>query len=233
MRLVGTHPAGHALAAGLVPEEAQDVRAGREQVGAFGDDRKRARAEHRACLGKRLEVERYVEGVRAEEVRRRAARLEGQELRAVANAAGELDQLAGGGAHRNAVHVGPLDVAGHREELHAGGLAGPLLLPPLGAALDDDRHVGERLDGVHERRLAPEPVHARERRLVARLAAMALHALEQRGLLAEDVAAGRGEDLRRAAGGREPSTSVPSRPSDSSASSSSRSTASSARTRGG
>ena len=70
-----------------------------------------------------------------------------------------------------------------------------LVLPPLRAALLDDRDRGEGLDGVHQRRLAPQAADAGERRLVARLAAMALHALDQRRLLAEDVAARRGEDV--------------------------------------
>ena len=43
--------------------------------------------------------------------------------------------------------------------------------------------------------LPQRPKRPGERRLVARLAAVALHALQQRRLLAEDVAAGRGEDL--------------------------------------
>ena len=63
--------------------------------------------------------------------------------------------------------------------------------------VEDDRDRGERLDVVHQRRPAVEAVAAGERRLVARLAAVALHALQQRGLLAEDVAAGRGEDVDR------------------------------------
>jgi hypothetical protein len=40
-----------------------------------------------------------------------------------------------------------------------------------------------------------QPVHAREWRLVSRLTAMALHALDQCGLLAEDVSPRRGEDI--------------------------------------
>ena len=43
--------------------------------------------------------------------------------------------------------------------------------------------------------LPHRPVHAGERRLVAWLAAVALHALDQRRLLAEDVAARGGEDV--------------------------------------
>ena len=100
-----------------------------------------------------------------------------------------------GGAHRHAVDVGPLDVPGHGEELPAHRVADALVGPPLRAALHDHRHVGEGLHRVDQRRPAVQAVVAGERRLVARLAAVALHALQQRGLLAEDVAAGRDEHL--------------------------------------
>jgi hypothetical protein len=52
------------------------------------------------------------------------------------------------------------------------------------------RHVGQRLDVVDDGRLAEQPDLDRERRLVARLAALALDRFEQGGLLAADVGAG-------------------------------------------
>ena len=75
VRLGRADPAGHALAARLVPEEPQRVGRGREQVGALGHRHQRAGAEHRAGLGERVEVQPGVEAVRAEEVRGRAAGL--------------------------------------------------------------------------------------------------------------------------------------------------------------
>src|SRR4051812_48629688 len=195
VRLRRAHPAWDALPARLVAEEAQDVRPGGQQIRPFGHDDQRARAEHRAGLLQRLPVQRHVELVWSEEVRRGATGLDRRDLAAAGHAARELDQLTRGRARAHAVDVRPLDVAGHREELQAGRAVDALLLPPVRAALEEDRNVGERLDRVHQRGLAVQAVQARERRLVAGLAAVALHALEQRGLLAEYVAAGRGEDL--------------------------------------
>ena len=59
--------------------------------------------------------------------------------------------------------------------------------PGVGHDVED---VEERLDVVHDRRLAEEPDLDRERRLVARLAAIALDRLEERRLLAAHVRAG-------------------------------------------
>ena len=71
---------------------------------------------------------------------------------------------------------------------------GRLLGADLGerrAALEHDRHhVDERLDVVDHRRLPEQALDDRERRLVARLAAVALDRAEDRGLLAADVRAG-------------------------------------------
>ena len=53
----------------------------------------------------------------------------------------------------------------------------------------------ERLDVVHDGRLAEQADLDRERRLVARLAALALDRLEERRLLAADVGAGAAPEL--------------------------------------
>ena len=66
----------------------------------------------------------------------------------------------------------------------------PRALEPLDAALEDVRHVRERLDVVHRRRHAEGAVLRRERRLLARLALLAFERLEQAGLFAADVGAG-------------------------------------------
>ena len=60
-----------------------------------------------------------------------------------------------------------------------------------GAVVEDPRQVGERLDVVDHRRLQVEALGGREeRRLEARHAAVALEALDEGGLLADDVGAG-------------------------------------------
>ncbi len=61
--------------------------------------------------------------------------------------------------------------------------------------LEDGGHQGERLHVVDQRRLRPQARLPRIGRLVARLAPPIFQRLEQRRLLAEDVAAGRDEDV--------------------------------------
>ena len=61
---------------------------------------------------------------------------------------------------------------------------------PSGTAPQNRRHHRDRLDVVDRRRAAVEADLRREWRLQARLALLALQALEQRGLLAADVGAG-------------------------------------------
>ena len=61
----------------------------------------------------------------------------------------------------------------------------------FGAAhAQDHRDVHQRLDVVDQRRAAVQALDGRERRLQARVAALALERVEQRGLLAADVGAG-------------------------------------------
>ncbi len=90
---------------------------------------------------------------------------------------------------------GPRDVARQAEELRAGGALGADRGVGLAADLEDERDVDERLDVVHDGRLAEQPDLDRERRLVARLAALALDRFEERRLLAADVGAGAAAEL--------------------------------------
>ena len=71
----------------------------------------------------------------------------------------------------------------------------PCALYQSGAAREDRRGKRERLDVVDDRRLLPQPLQRRKRRLVARLGALAFDRLEQRALLAADVAARADEHL--------------------------------------
>ena len=86
-------------------------------------------------------------------------------------------------------------MARQAEELRAGRALGPGPGERLAAAGHDERHVGQRLDVVDDGRLAEQPDLDRERRLVARLAALALDRLEERRLLAADVGAGAAPEL--------------------------------------
>ncbi len=62
----------------------------------------------------------------------------------------------------------------------------PRALNHSGAAVDERRQVGQRLDVVDDRRLAEQAADGRERRARTRHAAAALDAVDQRGLFAAD-----------------------------------------------
>src|SRR5690606_17224037 len=82
---------------------------------------------------------------------------------------------------------GPVDAAAQREDLGAGAVLRAELPVAFRAMLEDVGHVGQRLDVVDHGRLAVQTDVRRERRADARLAALALQRLEQRGFLAADV----------------------------------------------
>ena len=63
---------------------------------------------------------------------------------------------------------------------------------PLGATVDDERHVGQRLDVVDRRRHPEDALLGGERRLHARIGALAFERLHQGRLLAADVRASTG-----------------------------------------
>ena len=101
----------------------------------------------------------------------------------------QVEQLAQRRAERQLVEPRPVDAAGDAEEPGAGRAFGPGLRV-LGTAVSQHlEHVEERLDVVHGGGLPEEADFDGERRLVARLAAVALDRLEERGLLAADVGA--------------------------------------------
>ena len=116
------------------------------------------------------------------------------------HAAAELvDQFAHGDAGRRELDAGALYPAGDRVGAQAVRPLRPWL-STIGALLDDVAHPVQRLDIVDERRLAEQPDLERIRRLVARQAALALDAFEQRGFLAADIGAGAAaHDAARAA----------------------------------
>ncbi len=99
---------------------------------------------------------------------------------------------------RDLVDAGLRDVAREAEELRSGGALRPErreASPAAGTVLEDGEHVDEGLHVVDRRRLPEQPDLDRERRLVARLAALALDRLEEGRLLATDVRAGAAPDL--------------------------------------
>src|SRR5439155_12819567 len=101
-----------------------------------------------------------------------------------------LDEVAVRLADLHLVVAGPLHIAADGEHPRALRLLGAELRVGGGAVFDDPGHGGDRLDVVHGRRAAPNPLLRRIRRLPgARLRALALQRFEQRAFLAADVRA--------------------------------------------
>src|SRR5258705_13756285 len=60
-------------------------------------------------------------------------------------------------------------------------------LEPVCSTIDDVRHARQRLDVVHDRRLAERPFDGRKRRLDPRPAALAFETLDKARLFAADI----------------------------------------------
>ena len=160
------------------------------------EDQHHARAERRAGGARRLERERQVERRRPDEDARRAAEQDRLDVAPAWHAAGELEQVAQRRAERHLVQR-PAARRGPTGRTAAGRSTASVPIRAIGRAAlaQDERDVDERLDVVDDGRLAEQPDLDRERRLVARLAALALDRFEERGLLAADVRAGAAPDL--------------------------------------
>src|SRR5690606_22454417 len=181
--------AGHALAAGLVAEEARDAQQRVAQVHALVEHHHHARAERDARRPRALEREHDVELIAADEGARGAAEqhgLDGMPRRP----AGKLDERAERRAERHLVDARPPHGARDAEEPRARGFPRAHRRERRGALEDDVRNVRERLDVVDDGGLTEEARLDRERRLVARLAAVPLDRVDESGLLAADVRAG-------------------------------------------
>ena len=187
----GADPARDALAARLVAEELGDPAERIDHVGGLVEGHDDAGAEGRADRARRLEGQRRVERVRADEDARRAAEQHGLEIAAAGDAAGELEQLPQRRPELDLVDAGSGDVAADAEELRARRALRADRPVGVGAAVvgEDEQDVDERLDVVDRGRLAEQADLDRERRLVAGLATLALDRFEQRGFLAADVGA--------------------------------------------
>ena len=107
-----------------------------------------------------------------------------------APAAVALDQVAQRRGERQLVVSGAAHVPREREDARALRALGAQRGVRLGAHLEDERHRGQRLDVVDERRRGVEARDGGKRRLRARLPSLALERREERGLLAADVGAG-------------------------------------------
>src|SRR5207342_2454095 len=118
-----------------------------------------------------------------DEAARRPAEEDRSQRPPAGNASGHVEEASQRDAERRLVEAGALDAAAEAEEARAGRL----LRPDPGerrAALEHDvEHVDQALDVVDDGRHGEEAGVDRERRLRARLAAVALDRVEERGLL--------------------------------------------------
>ena len=139
-----------------------------------------------------VEAGRDVDLIRQQDRHRRSAGNHRLDRVAVAHAAGVVvDQLAAAYTFIGASNTpGRLTCAADAEQLRSAVLLGTERREPLGAARHHERHVAQRLDVVHRGRAAPRAGHGRERRLEARLRALAFERFEQRRLFAGFVGAG-------------------------------------------
>src|SRR5262249_13242751 len=113
------------------------------------------------------------------------------ERAALADSSGAFfDELAKRYVHRGLVHAWPADVAADAVQLRTAVLLRTQADVPLGAVLENQRNVAQRLDVIDGGRRAVQPHHRRKRRLVARLGALAFKRLEERRLFARLVGAG-------------------------------------------
>src|SRR3954468_19408539 len=187
--------AWRALAARLVAVELRRLQRDVDDRVRVVDHDDRARAEHRPRLGHRVEVVGQVEVFGLQHGRARAAREPELHLAPLGRAAGEpVDDVARAHPELDLEVAGVRDVARHRHELRAGRALDAELRVLLAAHPDDRRHGRERLDVVDERRSLVQALVGGERRLEARVAALALERVERGGLLAADVRAGAAVD---------------------------------------
>ena len=190
-----SHPAGDALPAALVPEEPRDPQAQVDEVRSLVEHHDDPGAERVAALPRVLERQLRVQEVRADEASGRPTEQDRLHGAAPAHAPGEVDQVAQGGSVLDLVHAGSLDLPRETEQPGARGAVGPERGIRPCPDPEDLQDVDQGLDVVDRRGPAEDPVRDRERRLVPRLAALALDRVEQGGLLAADVRAGAPAEL--------------------------------------
>ena len=190
-------PAGHALAARLVAEERGDPAQRAGEVDRLVEDHDHPGSERRIDRPGAFERQRRVERLGSDEDPGRPAEQDRPDrLRpwptpaAAGTPPASSSSCAQGRPERDLVDSRPGDVAGEAEELRPGRAFGPDRGIGRAAVAQDQRNVGERLDVVDRGGLAEQPDLDRERRLVARLAALALDRVEEGRLLAADVGAG-------------------------------------------
>ncbi len=186
----GADAAGDALAARLVAEEGGDAGSMSPRSTVSSKHEHDARSERGPASRAPSKVSGMSSWSGRDERAGRAAEQHRLRASAARYPAGQLEQLAERRAELELVEARPARRGPRRRRASDRSIAACRCGVRRAALEDDGGHVDERLDVVDDRRLAEQADLDRERRLVARLAAVALDRLEERRLLAADIGAG-------------------------------------------
>ena len=182
-------PARHALPAALVAHEGGDDHEQAPEVDGVVDREHDARAERGAELAGVLDRQAQVEVVGRDEAAGGAAQQHGLQVRRRPRPRARAARAAWSRtAPRRSRACRPRPRRRRAWARSTSRCRSAAKAGPPSSTIGSD--VDERLDVVDHRRVAEQPLDDRERRLVARLAAVALDRAEDRGLLAADVGAG-------------------------------------------
>ena len=189
-------PAGRALAAGLLGAELHREPGLNCHVDGVVEDHHAAVPDHRAGRSERLVVEREVELLLREIGAERATDLHGAHRATRARAAAvAVDEVAEADPERRLDDATALDVPGELEDLGAARALDAQIGVRRSTLGEDAGHRRESDHVVDDSRLAEQTRQRRDRRLRADHPALALEALQHRGLLAADVGTRADPDL--------------------------------------
>ena len=111
------------------------------------------------------------------------------------DASGHFNDVPNRRPKRNLIHSGTTHVPRNTKQTIPGRICRADAGIRRAATQNNFRHIDQRLDVVHNGRLAEQSALRRKRRLVARFAAVAFDGIEQRGLLAANVRTGSAPDF--------------------------------------
>src|SRR5690625_1538134 len=194
-RLLAADPAGRALAAALILEEAQHVERRRLDRVLVRQDHDCVAADEASMRLQRVEIERHIIQRGRQDARGWAARLVGLEFVPIQHAARSLDDVENGRARRQHLDARLLHPA--RDRIGAHSLAAILLdrgqdLRPF---MRDASDPPEGLDVVDEGRPIKNADLSDIGRAVARIAALALDRFYHRGFFAANIGAGAAAEI--------------------------------------
>ena len=179
-----------ALAAGFMAKETGDAQQDATEVNRLIKQHDHAGAKTGADGASVFEGERVIQLVWSDKRPGRAPQKNRLQLAVAGYAAGKINQLAQRRSHRNFIEARTRHVSGETKQPGTGGVF-RAELGIIGAAFEDDAgNVDECFDVVNGGGLSEKSGLRGERRLVARLAAIAFDRVEQCGLFAADVRAG-------------------------------------------